>query len=703
MSSRSSHHSVPFSKSPSRTTPRSSKKDLDNMKMMLQSVTTPSQTPTPDPSSRSNRRTIILGRVGVVLLVLSSCYLLSYFVRKYISSKDSNCKNEACTIYTDLIANTINRDLEPCQDFYQYVCDGWLKRRQNSEHRTYPVLRDILATFQDAVAGKALFRGTFDSKDQTPYQKAALFYQSCTSNVFWNSELQEMKRLLRAAGISWPHAVSDVDVLKPILMLTVIANANAVFMLNVGKLHGRPAVMFAPDPCFEALARRSTHPQYAKFFDTVVHTFKDSNATVSASFKETRNIQQTVDPEMVKAFRNPDTTSEVSTDDLHEYTPIINQTRWSTSLPSYLNLPQQGITLVKIRNVRFFRAFFNITADIGEDKMMTYVSTYVAERFYLFLDREPCQQDFANKGDNTDGIGSRRFCIIVTDLCMGYALYQRYVDDSATPDVVRDVTSMIGNIHRSLNTSLMKSKFRNYTLPAEVSESAFEFVERTRTDYLEQTYRNYSSMTTNMMVNWNVAFAGLRASSQEDVVPPPFIVDHVPVLYTVRAHQDDFVLSPYSFDIPVYDINAPLAVRYGALGSGIGTALGELLVRRYATWENDTLIELDAKVKCLFGGNSTIGTLSRADLKRLYRVFILDPLWNAYESAQLRSSASMAHLADFTRQMLFFVMWCYLHCGSEHGRDDCNLPLKHSSNFADTFRCKTDSPMAVRNKCEMFT
>ncbi|KAK8761035.1 hypothetical protein V5799_027698 [Amblyomma americanum] len=79
-------------------------------------------------------------------------------------------------------------------------------------------------------------------------------------------------------------------------------------------------------------------------------------------------------------------------------------------------------------------------------------------------------------------------------------------------------------------------------------------------------------------------------------------------------------------------------------------------------------------------------------------------LWDAYRSEVYLHDRRLPELEEYSEDMLFFIAFCFIQCGgSAMPRDTlCNIPLKSSGYFADTFSCPLGSAMNLGNRCGLY-
>uniref|UniRef100_A0A8C5XB30 Membrane metalloendopeptidase like 1 n=1 Tax=Microcebus murinus TaxID=30608 RepID=A0A8C5XB30_MICMU len=99
------------------------------------------------------------------------------------------CTSPGCVMAAARILQNMDPSKEPCDDFYEYACGGWLRRHvipeTNSRYSVFDILRDEL----DVIL-KAVLENT-TSQDRPAVEKAKLLYRSCMNeSLEWELERQ---------------------------------------------------------------------------------------------------------------------------------------------------------------------------------------------------------------------------------------------------------------------------------------------------------------------------------------------------------------------------------------------------------------------------------------------------------------------------------------------------------------------------------
>ncbi|XP_075394210.1 membrane metallo-endopeptidase-like 1 [Tenrec ecaudatus] len=115
------------------------------------------------------------------------------------------CTTPGCVIAAARILQSMDQNQEPCDDFYQYACGGWLKHHvipeTNSRYSIFDILRDQL---------EVILKGVLEnptSKDRPAVQKAKTLYRSCMNeSMIEKRDSRPLLDILEAVG-GWPVAM----------------------------------------------------------------------------------------------------------------------------------------------------------------------------------------------------------------------------------------------------------------------------------------------------------------------------------------------------------------------------------------------------------------------------------------------------------------------------------------------------------------
>ncbi|XP_061114029.1 membrane metallo-endopeptidase-like 1 [Conger conger] len=125
----------------------------------------------------------------------------------YRSDSNAVCTTSGCVTAAARLLQNMDPAVEPCQNFYQYACGGWLDRHVIPEtsfrYSVFDILRDEL---------EIILKGVLETKneqDREAFSKAKTLYNSCMNeSLIEQRDSQPLIELIDTIG-GWPVASDD--------------------------------------------------------------------------------------------------------------------------------------------------------------------------------------------------------------------------------------------------------------------------------------------------------------------------------------------------------------------------------------------------------------------------------------------------------------------------------------------------------------
>ncbi|NWS38280.1 NEP protein, partial [Probosciger aterrimus] len=145
--------------------------------------------------------------IGLAVVVILLAIVAITMIVLYATYDDGICKTSDCIKSAARILENMDTTAEPCNDFYQYACGGWLKRNvipeTSSRYSNFDILRDELEVVLKDVLD------TPSTNDITAVQKAKTLYRSCINETTIDSRGGTPLISLLPDVSDWPVATTN--------------------------------------------------------------------------------------------------------------------------------------------------------------------------------------------------------------------------------------------------------------------------------------------------------------------------------------------------------------------------------------------------------------------------------------------------------------------------------------------------------------
>ncbi|KAL1419556.1 hypothetical protein MTO96_025297 [Rhipicephalus appendiculatus] len=176
------------------------------------------------------RTEALKSKVAATMLLVVAILAFAFLLR--ISASTGNkrrtyCTTTGCLTHKALIEEQLDRGVDPCDDFYAYVCNRWKPKKEFSD-LSHSALSDMVMSWLSDLP-------TTLSKGMTflPVgRKAAAMFNSCMTET--GSHVNILKNFMNAHGLVWPEKPDEHSLPANALFdLSFNWNVNLWFALNV--------------------------------------------------------------------------------------------------------------------------------------------------------------------------------------------------------------------------------------------------------------------------------------------------------------------------------------------------------------------------------------------------------------------------------------------------------------------------------------
>jgi putative endopeptidase len=643
--------------------------------------------------------------------------------------------------------DALDRRTEPCNDFYQFACGGWISKNPvpsdrrswgrfvELENRNFELLRHVLETPPAAAGGD----------EGGGARKAADYYAACMDEAA--IEARGLTPL--ASELALIGALLNPDDLPVMVAHLHEVGVDAFFRFGAQTdlkdatqniADADQGGLGLPDRDYYLKSdetSRDIRRKYAAHIERMLTLAGDPPADVEARAKAVVEIETGLAQASMDRVKRRDTAAlqhRMTRAELQALTPAFDWKKYigAAEAPS--------VQTLNVASPEYFRALNRIITSTPIDDLTSYLRWHLLHASAELLPKTFADADFdffsrTLAGQPEPTLRWRR-CVTSTDRYLGEALGKAFVDATFSPQAKTDTLTMVGDIKGAMRQDIDAAPW----MSGDTKKAAIAKLEAVvdRIGYPE-TWRDYSALSVqrgDALGNLERARAFERHRTLRKIGEP---VDRgewsmtpptVNAYYSPDRNNINFpagILQP-----PFYRAGRDAAVNYGAAGAVIGHELTHGFDdqgRRFDGSGNlrDWWTAADAKAfeeraTCVadqysgyvvdgethVNGRLTLGenTADNGGLRLALMAYLNGP-----------GAKSKGKVDGFTPEQRVFLGWAQVWC--ESGRPEAerlkaqtnphasnryrvNGPASNMPEFAKAFQCKANAPMVRQTPCRVW-
>jgi endothelin-converting enzyme/putative endopeptidase len=644
--------------------------------------------------------------------------------------------------------STANMDMtaNPCVDFYQYACGAWMANNpipaDQSRWGTFDQLADRNRTILRGILEKA---SVDDPKRSAVEQKIGDFYASCmdesTIDKLGSKPLDpELKRI---------DAIKSKDQILDELVRLHLIGVGVLFNFSSSPDAKNSTQMIADaDQGGLGLPDRGYYlkddPKSVKLREQyVAHVQKMLELAGESQAKATTDAQAVmrIETDLAKGSlerverRDPNRIyHKMSLKELEALSPSIDWPKY------FAGLGTPAFTDLNVAVPNFFKDLNTVVKDTSVADLKTYLRWHLLHSEAPLLAKPFLDENFHYYGQTLTGAPELeprwKRCVESTDDDLGFALGQKYVEQTFPPEAKARVLGMVKEIEAMLGKDIQSL---DWMTPASKQQALVKLGEVTNKIGYPDKWRDYSSVkiargeavvnderATEFEVQRRLSKIGKPVDRSEWSMTPPTVNAY----YSPLQNNINFpagILQP-----PFFDNRMDTAVNYGAIGSVMGHELthgfddqgrqfdGQGNLRDWWTPEDAT--EFEKRAECFIkeysaftpvddvhlNGKLTLGE-NTADNGGVHLSFMA--LMKSMEGKP------QPKIDGFTPQQRFFLGYSQVWCQNVRpeaarmraqidshspGRDRVNGVLGNMPEFREAFACHEGQPMVHAPACRVW-
>ncbi|KAF4525658.1 hypothetical protein B566_EDAN001258 [Ephemera danica] len=650
---------------------------------------------------------------------------------------ETHCLSPACVTAAASILTSLEPTTDPCKDFYQFSCGGWVRSNPIPDGKSLWGTFGKLDQQNQLVVRNVLDKPESQMKSKSEV-KAKLYYMSCldSNETIETLGAKPMLELLHDIGgwnISGGFNESTWSLQNTLHKLHNRYNMGGLFVWAVNE-DDRGLTLPTRDNYINKTANEKVLTAYIEYMTTVGVLLGGERNNTRMQMQavldlETKIAEITVPPE---DRRDEEKLYHVmSIGEIDELAPFISWKEYFNDAFRLVNKKISSKESVVVYAPDFLRQLsalvnaYNSTSQ-GRIILNNYLVWQTTRLMSSYLSK-----DFrdAYKGLRKALIGSEggdepwRYCITDTNTVLGFAIGAMFVRDMFHGEAKPQAEEMINVIRDAFKNNLRNLSFPDYILNSEKLDEKYRDLEVRQDQYFMNNIRvnqfNLKKMLEKLDQPVNKTLWGMT--------PPT-----VNAYYTPTKNQ--IVFPAGILQAPFYDIRNPHSLNFGGMGVVMGHELTHAFDdqgREYNEqgnlhqwWKNETIERFKQQTDCVVkqyseytikglhvNGKQTLGEniADNGGLKAAYHAYIE---WAAAHKEELPLPG-----LQLTHRQLFFISFAQVWCSSStdeamklqvekdpHSPSQVrvNGPVSNLPDFSEVFGCPLGSPMNPKQKCEVW-
>ncbi|XP_075729703.1 uncharacterized protein LOC142771738 [Rhipicephalus microplus] len=609
--------------------------------------------------------------------------------------------------YASILRESIDADADPCHNFYNYACGGWLRNHEESTALT--AWRQYT---NDAIEQLRLARVSARVRGESVAQ-AAHFLDTCLQvgrkpESGTNTEV-DIKEVFAEAALRWPERSEHSDLANSLFFMARRVALPVFFDVDSGYTKDElGTILFRLDTTFQKTTSRLVDllkkGSLSRFVRLLYRVFAVDGIVNETRFDEVMSgLESLADVLYIYLKATDDRTTVRDLASLKLYAPPVSFEMWSSAFRKFFNFDFAELNTTIIYDVRSFSAIFRHVLVYGEAIMKDVFGFLSIMAAVWYTSSEIRDAFFGSSMDAS--FHQKQFCSISLYEFYGDALNHFFFEKA------RSELKMFKGLQALMWNEFPRIVGPNGTLVGEEEPlpranhlyGVSEFLRKSEPKVFLPRYKSYPNLTNSPLRNWIALTDNKRKQLGFD-----YNDSYVRQKHTSCASQCDATifkwrLTPYHLTFPWYSSGIHRSILFAGLATRIAAAIFLDYVYR-----NELQRErfFEENQKCLQSMNPDLDEAPDVRLQAgvaavLASSALLNRTSRSNSSLIGSGTYSLDGVGDVKESEEFFVFGCHLLCGDDDAERLCNLPLRHSVQFAHAFNCEVDTNMNPRRKCHL--
>uniref|UniRef100_A0A8D2ZJF1 Endothelin-converting enzyme 1 n=1 Tax=Scophthalmus maximus TaxID=52904 RepID=A0A8D2ZJF1_SCOMX len=693
--------------------------------------------------TQSEKRVLFL--VCVVSLGLFISLITTGVFYKQSESHPGLCLTEPCITVASAVIGALDRSVDPCHDFYNFACGGWVKNNPLPEGKSRWGPFSNLWEHNMLVMKHLLVNTTMKGLSQAE-EKAQRYYHACMNEAkiedLGAKPLQELIIQIGGWALTGPW---DKDNFQEVLRMVSANYRTSPFFTvfvstdsknsnsNIIQVDQSSLGLPSRDYYLNKTANEKYLTAYLDFLMELGVLLGGSTETSRTLMEEIVDFETTLANITVPQEERRDEEliyHKMEAKDLMTLAPAVDWMSYLTEVFSPVPLNDSEPVVVYAKD--YLQKVSELITKTNKSLLNNYMIMKVVRKMVSILDQrfQDAEQRFLEVMYGTKKSCTPRWklCVSDTDSALGFALGAMFVKDTFPEDSKAIAESMVAEIKWAFEDAAKEKAdaiynmvgYPDFIMNGTKLDKVFNDFEVVSEFYFQNVmqYYNFSARVTADQLRKT------PNRNQWSMTPP-----------TVNAYYNP---TKNEMVLPAGILQAPFYSRSALNFGGIGVVMGHELTHAFDDqgreydkdgnlrpwWKNSSVEAFKKQTQCMveqygnysinqepLNGRHTLGEniADNGGLKAAYKAYVNWIKKNGEE-------ATLPALG-MTNHQLFFVgfaqVWCAVRTpeSSHEGViTDPHSPsrfrvigtISNSQEFSEHFGCKSDAPMNPQHKCELW-
>lgn len=717
--------------------------------------------------SKNEQRLLI---INIVLFLFIMCLFIPLLTIAFNKGKKSKhyetpiCKTQICKERGKQFKQWINLSVNPCDDFYSYCCDGWLKEHQLSENNAIfgpsEQLENIIASnISDLLSNLKL-----DKYSPLPVNQSVAFYKACLDTDNIESEgAKPLLDLIEEIG-GWPILSNnwndkEYDWINAITsLLRKTASGYIVRFIISPDIYNTSYNIIQLDK-----------PTLSQRTDILLNSSNEENKIVLENYKnhiknmiillnktENQNLDEDINEiidferKLAEIFSpNDQSVSHYNKSTIKQLKAVIPEFPWMNYLQLVTNetLKEKDYVIneeeqIVIKDMGYFRKLPDLMKTCTSKQIANYLGWRVMEKHYNHLPRVFINEILRYKNISNNVPPERwKICVSLTNVAFGYAVAHSYISRFFPEGSLCHIKEMVNDFKLTFSNVIQNTEWMdNQTKYEALKKIKFmrnnigypDWIMDKR--FLSEFYENMGEIGNNSFKNDLIISEYTSTQLFRTLRKKPKMTDWPVMPLTVNAaydqNQNSITVPLGILHLPFYNSKLPKYLNYAAIGAIIGHEITHGFDTKgrernaegiNANWWSDkSTEEFNNRTKCfvdqynsyLINGVQTLAE-NIADNGGIKQAYLTYKKWkNNEENLEI-----LPGFETYTLDQLFFLsygsIWC-THFNNVAWNFTVNKAvhsppiyrvigsLSNMKEFSEAFKCNQGNKMYSDKKCSIW-